>query len=388
MKRVICFLTAFFVCIASSYAQTIEEHNARKKKIQEEISAIDNQLKDNREAQKVTTGKLTLVQKKISSRKLLLREIDAQIDDYSRSIAAKEDEIMELQAERDTLGKYYDNLILSLYKNRDPRILFMYVLASKDIGQSFRRFTYLKNLSVTIRGKAADIDDKEAEIDAEKARLETLKEKANDVRNQRKGEYAAMLREEEESREIVQQLKGREREYRRQIAAKQKEIKRLDDEIAKVVRQTIRSDRQNRKTDYALSGRFEQNKGKLPWPVDKGVVIEKYGQHRHPVYKNVRLPFNNGVNILAGGSPEVHCVFDGTVKQILVMPGYNQCVLVQHGTYFTFYCKLAGVVVKNGEPVSAGQVIGTVAKNEYGQPVLHFQIWNGMVKQNPEDWLR
>ena len=133
--------------------------------------------------------------------------------------------------------------------------------------------------------------------------------------------------------------------------------------------------------DYALSAKFGDNKGRLPWPV-KGVVIQKFGQNYHPVFKNLKMPYNNGINISAAAGSTACAVFDGVVKQILVMPGYDQCVLVQHGEYFTFYCKLKRV------RVSTGGRIGDISLNEDGNAELHFQLWKGTAKQNPENWLR
>ena len=138
--------------------------------------------------------------------------------------------------------------------------------------------------------------------------------------------------------------------------------------------------------DYTLAKKFEANKGKLPWPAD-GPVVDHFGQRFHPVYTNLKLPFNNGVTIALAAGTEIKAVFDGDVKQIVVMPGYNKCVLVQHGNYFSFYCKLGTVSVKAGDKVKTGQVVGTV-DTIGGETQLHFQIWSGRTPQNPETWLR
>ncbi|MDD2584229.1 MAG: M23 family metallopeptidase, partial [Bacteroidales bacterium] len=108
--------------------------------------------------------------------------------------------------------------------------------------------------------------------------------------------------------------------------------------------------------------------------------------HNHPVFKHIKLPFNNGVNISTSLNAQVLAVFDGIVKQILVMPGYNQCVLIQHGNYYTFYTKIEKVRVSTGDKVTTGEVIGILAENE-GNSVLHFQLWHGTTKQNPEHWI-
>ena len=119
----------------------------------------------------------------------------------------------------------------------------------------------------------------------------------------------------------------------------------------------------------------------------QGVIVDRFGQHYHPVFTNVKLPFNNGITIAVSKGAEVQAVFDGIVKQIVVMPGYNQCVLVQHGNYFSFYCKLKSTAVKPGDKVRTGQKIGSVDTIN-GETQLHFQIWQGSKPQNPETWLR
>ena len=137
--------------------------------------------------------------------------------------------------------------------------------------------------------------------------------------------------------------------------------------------------------EKALSKEFLAGKGKLPMPVE-GTVVGFYGKHKHPVYKNVDLPFNNGINISTAADAKVHSVFEGVVSQIVVMPGYNQCVLLQHGEYFTFYCKLKNVNVKSGDKVWAGDVLGTV-DTIAGETQLHFQLWKGTSSQDPLPWL-
>ena len=138
--------------------------------------------------------------------------------------------------------------------------------------------------------------------------------------------------------------------------------------------------------DYKLASEFSRNKGRLPWPA-AGPVVEGFGQRYHPVFTRLKMPFNNGIDVALSPGTAVSAVFDGVVKQIVVMPGYNICVLVQHGNYFSFYCKLQTADVKAGDKVKTGQRIGTVDTIN-GETRLHFQIWQGQSPQNPELWLR
>ena len=176
-----------------------------------------------------------------------------------------------------------------------------------------------------------------------------------------------------------------------QLNVKRREVEKLNREIERIltaaVKEKERPDYKATSVDIALSEEFGNNKGKLPWPVKRGAIVEQFGQHNHPVFKNVKLPFNNGVNISTEAGADALCVFDGVVKQVLMMPGYNQCILVQHGDYFTFYTKLEKIYVKSGQKVRTGDALGslTVSDNE---SIIHFQLWKGTVKQNPENWIR
>ena len=138
--------------------------------------------------------------------------------------------------------------------------------------------------------------------------------------------------------------------------------------------------------DYALGKEFSSNKGKLPWPAE-GPVVEKFGAQYHPVYTQLKLPDNEGISIALSNGAQVKAVFDGVVKSVIVQPGYNKCVLVQHGDYFTFYCKLGTVSVKAGDKVKTGQVLGAVEPIG-GSTQLHFQLWSSKGPQNPVPWLR
>ena len=138
--------------------------------------------------------------------------------------------------------------------------------------------------------------------------------------------------------------------------------------------------------DTKLSNEFASNKGKLPWPVE-GTIVERFGKHNHPVYTNVEMPQNNGVTLSVARGARAKAVFNGTVTQIVVLPGFNQCVLVSHGAYFTLYCKLKSVAVKVGDKLTTGQVVGMV-DTIGGEDLFHFELWNGDVPQNPENWLK
>jgi len=388
MKRFSLTFALFLFCTLVVSAQDVTAQNEAKRVIEEEIQFINNQLKSLSSKQKASTQQLSMIQRKVSARKSMLKKLDAQILETENKRVAKQKEINRLQKELDTLEIYYNKLILNTYKNRNTKVWFLYVLASEDIGQGYRRFAYLKNLAAQVNSQGEKIKEKQAELEREREELAKIQEEAQLAKAEREKEYDSLVKEENASKKALKNLSKSEKQYRTELAAKKKEVDRLNKEIAKLLNQTVSKQKQdNTKIDYELAGKFEQNKGKLPWPVRQGTITESFGQHNHPIYKNLKLPDSNGVTFTTAKNAEVFCIFDGEVRQIVVMPGYNQCVLVQHGTYFTFYCRLSKVNVKSGQKISRGDVIGTLENDSANSSSLHFQIWNGTVKQNPENWL-
>lgn len=366
-----------------------EAQRQQKAKLEKEIAIIDRQLAANASKSSSELTRLSLIRKKISNRKALIAQTDRQIAGYNSKITAKQREINKLNARVDTLESHYSRLVLSAYKNRDARLWYMHILSAEDIGQAYRRFGYFRNLSSQMNSEAKKIRVVQEELKVEKEKLAELKSQAQKVKNEQAEELAKLKKEETESDRVVAQLKKNRKKYEAQLAAKKKQVNALNKEIERIVAQAVGGGSkggQKKPVDVKLSGEFSANKGKLPWPAE-GPVVDHFGQQFHPVYKNLKLPFNSGVNIALGPGTEVKAVFNGVVSQIVVMPGYNQCVLVQHGSYFTFYCKLKAVKVKAGDKITTGQLLGTVDTIN-GETMLHFQLWQGTKPQNPEHWLR
>ena len=391
MKSLRLFLPILLLCSLCAVplrAQDLSAKQQRKQKIEQEIRFLDKQLKNLGDKHRSTTEHLTLVQKKVSARKSLLNRIDGQIHELDTQIAEKKADIARTQAELDTLGGYYERLIYNAYKNRDTKVWFMYVLGSESVGQGYRRLTYFKNLSDAVGVQADRIRETRARLEQEQISLQESRRQLMALRGQREKEYKQLVSDQKQSQSLIKRIAKDQKKYRKDLAAKRKEVENLNRQIAKMVASTVAADKRAKDmVDPTLSGEFAQNKGKLGWPVNEGVITDRFGVHYHPVYKNIRLPENNGITISTNAGAEVFSVFDGVVKQIVVIPGYNQCVLIQHGRYYTFYCKLAGVSVKPRQKVRTGESIGylTVDGNV---SAIHFQIWDGTVKQDPEKWLK
>ena len=394
LKRIILL----FCMVLSAFAlqaQDVSYQENKKSQLEKEIAQLETMLSQNASKSSNALNELTLIRKQISLRKELIAQSDAEIKALNDTIRRTNNQISRLQERYDNMSAYFEKLVRNAYKNRDSRLWYMYIIGSSNFSQAFRRYDYLKTLSVRMNEEAAQLKELKAQMEQEKQRLSTLRAQAQNVRAGRAKELDNLSKEEKKSNSLIAQLNRNKSSYQRQLREKRRQVEALNKEIEKIIAEYIAQSTKPAKgetkqaakpIDYKLAGEFEANKGKLPWPVD-GSVVEKFGKHNHPVYKNLVMPFNNGIGIAVPANTEVKAIFDGEVKRVIVMPGYNQCVLVQHGNYFSFYCKLGQVSVKAGDKVKTGQSIGVVDTID-SQTLLHLQVWKEKTPQNPETWLR
>ena len=380
---------------AQTSKKSLESQRAR---LQKDIELLNRQLEENSRSSEKGLSQLTLVRSKIAKREALIADCDRTLRLLRDSISACQKQLDRLQARYDTLSMYYGRLVRGAYKNRDSRMWYMYILSSESMGQAFRRVGYLRSLSAQMNAQAQRIHEAAAALELERERLVTLRKESDEVRTQMVRERARLQDEANESARLVNRLQKDRKKYQQQLKEKNRQIEALNRKIADLIRSSAEPAKPSGKNaakrgkttstavDTKLSGQFAANKGKLPWPVE-GVVVERFGKHRHPVYENVELPQNNGVTLTVKRGTEARAVFDGKVTQIFVLPGYNQCVLVSHGAYFTLYAKLKTISVKAGTSVKTGQVIGTV-DTIAGEDLFHFELWKGNTPQNPEAWLQ
>ena len=407
MRKTILLILIAAISALPLDAQKLSNQKKQLEKLRAEVAELDSQIKANASKSADASAQLSLSRKKVAAGKQLVSETGKMLDSISVAAAAKEKEITVLEGQLDTTLQQYAVLVRRAYQSRDTKMWYMYILTGKTLSQTVRRAAYMRDLSSTLRNEASSIREKKFYLQQQKAALDSLKAESELLLSQQKEDLASLQADEKQVASIVSALKKDQNNYKKQLAKKQKEVDALNKKIAEMVaaeakKSSKKSSGTSKKSsgsskttgksspgadvDVKLSNEFAANKGKLPWPVS-GTVVGQYGQHNHPVYTNVALPFNNGVNIATREGAVVKAVFDGEVRQVVVMPGYNQCVLVQHGNYYTFYCKLSDVAVKAGTKIKTGDMIGHV-ETISGETQLHFQVWKGTASQDPELWLR
>ena len=378
-----------FCSARMGFAQDTRAYEEKKARLEREIAIIDRQLAENASQSSSMLSDLELIRKNISNRKALVNEADRRVRQFSDSIYLAQREINRLQVRIDTLTSQYSRLVRSAYKNRDARVWYMYMFASDNLGQAFRRFGYFKNLSSHMKKEAQDIREMQAELVQKKERMAVLKSEAESLKAERVKELDRLRADETKADKVVKSLQKDRKKYQKQLQDKKREVNALNREIARIIAQSMKKDDPKKKkteVDVKLDAEFAKNKGRLPWPAD-GPVVNRFGKQYHPVYRNLELPPNNGFDVALSKGTLVKSVFDGVVTQVLVMPGFNHCVMVKHGNYFTLYCNMKDLLVKEGDKVKTGQELGTIDTIN-GQTQLHFELWKGDKPQNPENWLK
>lgn len=410
MRKALHIGLLVLVLLAGALPSSAQKKESRKSlesqitKLEKDIELLNGKLRDNSRSSKQALSSLTLVQGKVKSREKLIAECDRTIRVLDDSIKVCQGELNRLQARYDTLSLYYNRLVRNAYKNRDSRMWYMYVLSSESMGQALRRFGYLRRFASQMSDQARRIQETEAELEVERERLSSLKADADELRSKTVQERAKLQDEEAEAARMVTQLKKDRNKYQQQLQEKNKQKQALNKKIAEIIRaeqeaakkaasnsnkntgSSSKTKTTSTEVDTKLSNEFAANRGKLPWPVE-GVIVDSFGKHKHPVYENVEMPQNDGVTLAVKRGAQAKAVFNGTVTRIFVLPGYNQCVLVSHGNFYTLYSMLKSVSVKLNQKVSTGDVIGVV-DTIGGEDQFHFELWKGFEPQNPENWLR
>ena len=401
MRKLLCIVALAVVCALPAAAQktSMKTLESQRAQLEKDIALLNRKLEQNSKNKNAALSNLSLLKSKISTRERLIAGCDQTLAMLDDSIRVVQREMKRLQARNDTLTHYYGRLIRGAYKNRDSRLWYMYILSSENIGQGLRRASYLRGMSAQLSAQALKIRETSAKLELEKERLSGLRKESETMRKKVVGERSRLKGEEADANRLVNQLGKDRKKFQSQLQEKNRQKEALNRKIADLIRQESKksSGSSSKKgstagkttttaVDTKLSNEFAANKGRLPWPVE-GAIVERFGKHFHPVYTNVQLPQNNGVTLAVRPGAQAKAVFNGKVTQIVVLPGFNQCVLVSHGNYFTLYCKLRSVSVKVGDAVSTGQVVGTV-DSIGGEDLFHFELWNGSTPQNPEGWLR
>ena len=370
-------------------ADNVKDLQNKQKKLQQEIEQTNRMLKQTKKDEKATMNKLQLIGNNIKNQKKLINALD--------------NEIFALNAEMQTLSTTRDSLqrVLDGYKADYAEMVrqshfaqvqqspLLFLMSSDSFQQLARRARYLQEFARFRQEQVRRIEHTQAEIDTQNELLQANKHDKLTVLDTRKREQENLKRDERKQQTMLNQLKSKEKDLNKQLKQQQKRVAELNKKIDEMVRKQAEkaSKATLTKEQQLIAGGFEANKGRLPWPIEKGMISGHFGKQQHPVYEHVIID-NKGIYLQTTSGTKARAVYKGEVTSCFVING-TYAVIVQHGNYRTVYSNLSSLNVKQGDKVETKQTIGTIYTDaEQDQKTeLYFQIYKDSNILNPELWI-
>lgn len=393
----IVLLLIIFLLPLSLFAQSRQELEKQRLQLQKEIKEINTLLFQSQKKEKTLLSDLSDLVQRIGVRTKLINTINEETNQLKIEIKENERQVEMLEERLDYLKEDYANMVVQSYKSKTKNSRLMFLLSSENFLQAYKRLEYLKQYA-DYRARQGE------EIKLETIKLQNLNDYLIETRNE-KEELLAINREEKDSiskekasREtLVKSVKKKEKKYIAQINNKQREERRIDAKIEALIAEAIAKSKKEsniKSSGFALTPEavalekdFISNKGKLPSPVERGVIVRRYGKQSHPTLKGITIE-SNGVFYATEKDANARVIFDGKVLAIQVLPGKKKAVLVQHGNYISVYKNLDNVTVQKGDLVSTKQMLGKIhTDTTTGKTILAFVLFKEIHRQNPEEWV-
>ncbi|MFA5587967.1 MAG: peptidoglycan DD-metalloendopeptidase family protein [Mariniphaga sp.] len=394
MKRpVLAILLLFF--LAEAQAQSLSELQQRRQSAAREIEMTNRLLNQVQQQEKASLNRLQLISNTINQRNKLISSLNSEIRLYQEFIQNNNLSVQMLSDDLEKMKTEYAKLIRMTYLGRTPSGQLFFLFSAESFNQAYRRLLYMRRYTA-YRNNQAELMKTLQQLLNEKAEdLEKLKSTRQQLLDEARNETEKLAQEKSKQNREVQDLKRRQQDLKSKLQQQRSVEQQLEREIQRIIEEEARKKRDAGEPAYALTPEqklvgdsFAQNKLKLPWPVERGVITERFGIHRHPVLENVQVR-NNGINIATETNAGVRAVFNGEVSRVFGISGGNSAVIIRHGNYLTVYSNLKEVIVKKGDKVSVHQKIGTVYTDadDGNKSILKFQIWRENQKLNPEEWI-
>ncbi len=428
MNKFIGGMLSTLVCLLLSSAGFSQQSSAELKKQRErlnrEIEQLNQSLKTTSSDRSLSLKQVNALNTQLRLREQKIGTINSEIKLISNQIASHNKTIQNLRDQLTKLRKDYERMILFAFRNRNAYNKMMFIFASSDFNQAFKRVKYLQQFNESRKERAKEIEDTQQAIEQKVAQLEASKKEQAALLADQQAERKVIAQEQGSQSKVLQALTQQEKQFKSELQKKQQEDERLARAIRTAIQREIAEQRRLeeearqaalaleaertgktvkeveaekpvvRKSDAEvlantpaaakLSADFASNRGRLPWPVQQGIITQRFG--RHVVARNVPVQ-NDGINIRTNPNAPVQAIFDGTVQAVGNMTG-SYFILLKHGKYFTVYQNLGNPSVKRGQEVKRGQTLGTaLADAEDGAAEVHFELWEGTAPINPEPWL-
>ena len=418
--RSFLLLIVFLMLAILVNGQSLDELRKKKQKTNEQIKYTTKLLEEAKKNQTKTLNKFKILNKQIELRTNLITGINSEVGVLADFIDQNAWLVASLNSDLEELKSEYARMIVYAQRNQTNYDKLLFVLSSNSFNQAYKRIMYLRQYTEYRKRQAELIQWIRDLIQVKVSRLQLQRAEKETLLQSKKREADQLTKEKTQQGQYLTTLQKKQKEFEKKLREQQQIEAQLSNEIQKIVEEEVRKARERARelarakeaakqtgkptgkpsakpaesTSYEMtpeeklaSGQFEQNKRRLPWPVERGVITDHFGVHEHPVLKNIQVK-NNGIDISTAQGVRARAVFAGEVSRVFMVTGGNMAVIIRHGKYLTVYSNLVNVQVKSGDKVAIKQTIGTIGTDgDDEKTVLKFQIWKENVKMDPEDWI-
>ena len=389
-------LLVFLLFATELFAQSREELERQREQTREEIEYTRELIEETTERHQETVSHLQLLEQQIASREELIDNYNEEISILENQISMNNQVINSLEEDLENLRSEYAEMIKMAHRNRMGNSMVYFLMAAESFQQAFKRVQFMRYYSERRQRQMELIKATQASLNNRVEDLKEQQEEHEELLASVNQELQTLENDKREQANLLENLEGREEELKAELEEKQETAERLNRAIERIIEQEMQEAQERRQEekvpdheseDLQLSQSFEENKNKLPWPVEQGFIIETFGRHEHPTIQGVYVN-NNGIDIQTNRGENAHAVFEGEVSSVINIPGAYEAVIVRHGEYFTVYANLTEIHVQSGQSVEAGDPIGRIGTNpDSGETVIHFEVWQNREKTDPEIWL-
>ncbi|MDB2385116.1 peptidoglycan DD-metalloendopeptidase family protein [Polaribacter sp.] len=382
------------------FSQTKAELQQQRVQLKKEMQQINKLLFSEQKKQKNALEELNDINKKIEIRRKLINTINAESRLLQRDIRKSEKEIIQLNKKLDDLKASYADMIYKSYKSRSQQSKLMFILASNNVFQAYKRVAYMRQYTAFRKKQGKEIEEQTKVAQNMKDSLLIQKKEKDVLLAVEKTQKKLIEGEKSNQQKLIAVIKDKEGSFKKELQKKLREERRITAKIDKIIREEIaRANKKKNKKPAkrnefvlspeakALASRFEQNRGKLPWPVKEGLIVRRFGNQPHPSFPGITVN-GTGLHIVTAEGNPATAIFSGTVLNVLLNSEGRKNVLIQHGNYVSSYNNLETIYVNKGDKVTTGQDLGKIFTDKVsGKTTLKFVIFKNTTRLNPSSWI-
>ena len=368
-------------------AQSVQELQKKQKALQQQLAQTKEMLQQTKKNETATENKLNLLIADINTRKQLISNIQDEIRALNAEMDILSNKRSDLQVQLEDAKADYAKLIRETHYADIQQSPMLFLLSAKTFQQLIRRVQYMRQFANYRKEQAQRIEDLQVDIDIQNYMLSERKAIQAAALELQQREQEKLQADQRKHQSMLESLKSQEKELLAKQKKQQKEVEKLNKQIEELIAKQVKNTSTLTKEQQLIAGGFEANKGRLPWPIEKGYISGKFGKYQHPIHANVTVN-NKGLYLQTVKGAQARAIYEGEVTWCAQMNG-TFAVIIQHGNYRTVYSQLKNISVKQGDKVQAKQAIGEIFtnENEDNKTELYFQIYKDKTILNPSDWI-